>query len=395
MSETVATELDAHKLAAARLWASDQFPYLASAIFAAQVHSAPEIGRMVMDRYWRLHADPSVVDEASVEQLGGEILHLTSHLLRDHASRADDAGLNGIEELHHWVDAADAEISDDYPALSRISETITPSELGLDPHRLAEEYFRRGDVREGASNDCGSGAHGESASWEPPPPSQTSGSGLDKHERSLLRRRVASDVEAAGADASAGLRAWAAAEMSPTVDWRRELAAVLRKAVAIASGAVDYSYARPSRRSAAVKDIVLASMRQPAVEIAVVIDTSASVSEDLLGSAVTEIDGILKSAGSRSVRFIACDDAVRVTARISSVEGIQTFGGGGTDMAVGIAAALDSRPRPQVVVVLTDGFTPWSFDAPRADVIAGILANDDGIEPPATPSWATRIVIEP
>ena len=395
MSEGLTDQLDTHKLAAARLWASNQFPYLASAIFAAQTLPAPEIGRIVVDRYWRLHVDPVVVAESSVERLGGEILHLTSHLLRDHASRADATGLSNADELHHWVDAADAEINDDYPLLERVSETVTPGVLDLDEHLLAEEYFRRGAVREGAANDCGSGAHGESPSWEPPPPSDANQSGLDEHEQSLVRQRVASDIEAAGAEVSVGLRQWALGELTPTIDWRRELAATLRKAIAAVAGAVDYSYSRPSRRASAVEDVVLASMRQPAVEIAVVIDTSGSVSEELLGSAVVEVDGLLKANGSRSVRFIACDDAVQATSRISSIDDIETFGGGGTDMSVGVAAALDSRQRPHVIVVLTDGFTPWPTEAPRTQVIVGVLATDDAVEPPSTPSWATRISIGP
>lgn len=393
MKETPPGFLDSQKLAAARLWASHEFPYLASAIFAASTHAAPDLGSMVVDRFWRIHVDPAVIDESSVEQLGGEILHLTSHLLRDHASRADATGLKNAEELHHWVDAADAEIADDYPGIARVMETVRPDDLAVAENRLAEEYFRRGAVRDGSENDCGSGAHGVLAAWEPPPPSDGSGSGLDEHEQSLVRRRVASDIEAAGDLAPAGLRAWAIDQVTPTVDWRKELAASLRRAVAVVSGAVDYSYSRPSRRSSAVKDVVMSSMRRPAVEIAVVIDTSASVTEELLGAALAELDGLLKANGARAVRFIACDDAVHAASRVVAVSDVVAVGGGGTDMTVGIEAALDARPRPQVLVVLTDGFTPWPAESPRADVIVGLLESDDPLVPPDPPSWARTISI--
>jgi len=63
--------LDQHKLAAARLWATDRHPYLASALFAAPVLPAPGLGQLAIDRFWRVHADPAVIDEADVPDLGG------------------------------------------------------------------------------------------------------------------------------------------------------------------------------------------------------------------------------------------------------------------------------------------------------------------------------------
>jgi hypothetical protein len=46
--------------------------------------------------------------------------------------------------------------------------------------------------------------------------------------------------------------------------------------------------------------------------------------------------------------------------------------GGGTDMTVGIDAALAIRPRPNVIVVLTDGSTTWPDSAVSVPVVAGI-----------------------
>ena len=40
----------------------------------------------------------------------------------------------------------------------------------------------------------------------------------------------------------------------------------------------------------------------------------------------------------------------------------------------GIDAAMELRPRPSVVIVLTDGYTPWPAAAPRAaTVVVGLL----------------------
>lgn len=389
-------ELDGAKVAAARLWATNQYPYLASAVFASPTLPAPELGRIVIDRYWRIHADPTVVQRASVAELGGELLHLATHVLRDHAGRADGVGLGDEDELHHWVDATDAEIHDDFPlSLSRIERSIGPGDLDCEDGRLAEEYYRRGSVRADGDADCGSGAHGRIAGWEPPPPAPGE-QGIADAEQDLLRRRVAADVaRAAAEEATPSLRRWADDLLHPTTDWRHELAAVLRHALSSEAGAVDYSYQRPSRRAAASPDVVLASLRRPRVEVAVVCDTSASVDDEQLAMAIAEIDGVLRAVGNRAVTVLACDTAVQTVSRATRGRDVLLAGGGGTDMASGIEAAVELRPRPSVVVVVTDGFTPWPAEAPPARVVVGLLPHDHLLDAAAPPDWARTVLIDP
>lgn len=395
--------LDPMKLAAARLWATTTHPYLASAVFAAPVLPAPDLGRLVVDRWWRIHADPRVVADSPVADLGGELIHLTTHLLRDHATRAEAQHLGEEAELHHWVDAADAEIADDFPDLPRLAEPVAPVDLDQPDGRLAEEYYRFGSVREGRTNDCGSGARGHAAGEPPPPDPDQDADGDDPGRRGvppddqqLIRREVAARIaEAEAGSVSASLRRWAEERRRPRVDWRDELAAVIRRALAATSGAVDYSYRRPSRRGGAVDGVVLPSLARPSVEVAVVCDTSASVTDDQLGQALAEVDGLLRATGTRQVRFLSCDDAVRSVDRVAAGRPVIPIGGGGTDMAVGMAAAMAQRPRPDVVVVLTDGYTPWPGRAPRADTVVGLLEGDGNgaPAPPAPPGWARVVTI--
>ena len=383
----------AHTVAAARLWAANEFPYLASALFALSVHGVDGLDAIVVDQWWRVHADPEVAAAAEPRALGGELVHLVTHLLRDHASRAQVVGLSEAEEVHHWVDAADAEVNDDVPSdLPRLRHRVDPEELGCETGRLAEEYYRRGLPREGECNDCGSGAHGRTAGFEPPPPSE-GGGGLDNDQQDLLRQRVADEVSRTQADVPDGLRRWAKEHQQPTVDWRAVLGAEIRRSIGFVAGAVDYSYARPSRRAAALHEVVLPSLRRPEVSVAVVCDTSASVDDRLLGTALAEVEGLLRAAGSRGVRVLACDDSVRAVSDVRRVDDIELFGGGGTDMAIGLDAAVDHRPRPQVVVVLTDGFTPWPVESPPSTrVVAALLESDTGGLPvPEPPEWARTV----
>ena len=108
-----------------------------------------------------------------------------------------------------------------------------------------------------------------------------------------------------------GLLRWAEEILNPKINWRKVLAAELRRAVAEVSGAVDYSYRRPSRRAAVTGNVVLPALRRPVPEVAVVCDTSGSMTEDLLAMVLAEVEGLMRALGlARQVRVLACDYAV-------------------------------------------------------------------------------------
>jgi len=400
-------------LAAARLWAASKFPYLATGLFGAQVSADPGSGTVSVDEGWRMHADPELTAGWSAAQLGSVLVHHVCHLLRTHGERAQGAGVRP-DETSEWIRAADAEINDDLiPAgLDLPGEPVVPSAFGADDGLLAEQYFagiRQAAVASGGGGagdqrrsfprgdgetagtwlDCGSGADG----W--PRPGQDQG-GLPRWQADLLRRQVAQDVIVHGQQPGtvpAGLLRWAAEVLNPKVDWRTVLAAELRRAVAEVAGAVDYSYRRPSRRSSVTAPVVLPALRRPVPEVAVVCDTSGSMTEDLLAMALAEVEGLLRALGlARQVRVLACDAAVAPARRVTSARQVELVGGGGTDMGAGIAAAAALRPRPAVTVVLTDGFTPWPGVAPKGmRVVIGLL----GERAPAGPSWARSVRVEP
>jgi predicted metal-dependent peptidase len=208
----------------------------------------------------------------------------------------------------------------------------------------------------------------------------------------LLRRQIAQEVLNHGKQAGnmpAGLLRWAEELLTPKVDWRRLLAALLRRAVSEVAGAVDYSYRRPSRRSSVAGGVVLPALRRPVPEVAVVCDTSGSMTDELLAMALTEVDGLLKSLGlSRQLRVLSCDTAVDAVQRVTSTRQITLTGGGGTNMGAGIDAAAALRPRPAICVVLTDGITPWPASPPKGMRVIVALLGEADVEPPA---WASVV----
>jgi predicted metal-dependent peptidase len=392
-------------IAAARLWATTRFPYLASAIFGIQVVAAPGTGTVSVDERWRLRADADVVAGWTAAQFGSVLVHHACHLLRTHAERARGVGVRP-DEARTWVRAADAEINDDLvPAgLELPADCVLPEHLGADPGRLAEQYFEAirsprpalerpapGDTAGHSGLDCGSGADGFPRAQD----NESAGAeGLSGWQAELLRRVVAQECVRHGREAGtvpAGLLRWAEDVLTPQVDWRKLLAAELRRAVADTAGAVDYSYRRPSRRAAVAGNVVLPALRRPVPEVAVVCDTSGSMTEDLLAMALAEVEGLLRSLGlARQVRVLACDVAVAPVQRVSSARQVELVGGGGTDMGAGIQAATRLRPRPAITVVLTDGYTPWPVEQPRGmRVVVGLL----GDRAPDAPCWTRTVRI--
>jgi hypothetical protein len=402
---------------AGRVWAAHEAPYLASALLALEPLLVADHGGTVdlrafpADRRWHVYLDEQVLRAVAVEELGFWLLHQVSHLLREHGERypapppppghaAEVACSLGARtpEQRRWNAAGDAEIDDDLctERLTVPATALTPARLGLPDGWVAEQYWdalgaeepRPERRRDAQQHDCGSGCDGQRRPWDCDRP------GLGRVQARLVQRdtarRIREHSQTRG-DVPAGWQRWVDQILEPTVDWRRELAAQVRRGTADVTGRVDFSYQRPSRRAAAVPDVVLPSLRQPLPQVALVIDTSGSISDAMLGQALGEVTGVLHSLGvaRRNLKVIACDAQAYAAQQVRSLSRIRLEGGGGTDMGAGLAAAAALRPRPDLIVVLTDGFTPWPAAAPDGiRVIAGLMDARGH-----TPSWARTVEI--
>ncbi len=389
-----------HKTAAARLWAAQRFPYLASVLFASPVLWRPGLGTVSADRHWRLYIDPDRAAVWPVEVLGSLLVVQANHLLREHAERADALGISD-GDIGYWSDAADAEINDDLVDLLRLPDddkVVLPDDFGMERGRLAEEYFEQVRV-EGAprsSPERGSGTHGLPQPGEEPAPSEGDSKqpAVSPNQADLIRRQAASEIAAEhkrSGTVPAGLVRWANARLHSKVNWRRALAAEIRRCISDVRGQVDYSYRKPSRRAGAAPGVILPALRRPQPEVVVVCDTSASMGDERLEQVLAEVEGLLRSVGVGGLAVLSVDTEVHRARRVQQAAQVELVGGGGTDMGAGITAALARRPRPDVIVVLTDGETPWPAASPRGvRVVVGLL----GERAPAAPRWARSVRID-
>ena len=397
-------KLDRDKLFAARLQAVRVRPYLATALFGLHVVESRQVPTMAVDRFWRCYASPAFVDRTPVEELAGAWVHEVSHLLRDHHGRSDryaaEHDLSGPGERLRMNIAADFEINDDVygQGLAAPAGVVQPAMLRLEPGELMEDYLRQ--FRLGTHSrdliwlDCGSGADGLDRGWELGP---DGAHGFTDQEQDAVRFRVAQGINGAPGDVPAGWRRWAEEAFHPPQPWRDLLGAAIRSAASAAGTGDDYSYGRPARRSAGLPRVILPSLRRRPPRVSVVIDTSGSVSDAELGSALLEVASIGRAVGGRRdlVTVLPCDAAARIVHPLCRAEGIPLLGGGGTDMRAGFAQALRTTPRPDVVVILTDGETPWPTAAPACRTVVGLFPRSQesyeeayGDRPPA---WA-RVV---
>jgi predicted metal-dependent peptidase len=382
------------RLAAARLWAAHRQPYLASAIFAATTHLDPQCHTIAVDRSWNLHADPVKVLDLRTDDLGRLLLHLVGHLVRGHAERASRLGVAEDNAREWWNRVADAEINDDLvrvgarpPVADDLPATFEAPDRGL-----AETYYEL-DPAGPRRWDCGSGCDDGDRPWDR--------AGIDAQQCELLRLSVAGEIQRHDAHhpgtTPRGWLRWAEALVPSRVDWRRALAAEVRRSVASVSGRVDYTYSRRSRRAESAPHVGLPAQDRPTPEVAIVCDTSGSMHDALLARVLAEVEGILVRAGLRqgNVRVLAVDTNVHAVRRATRASDVVLAGGGGTDMGAGIHAAAALRPRPSVIVVLTDGHTPWPARPPRdVKIVVGVLAEWAYGAAPDPPSWARTILID-
>ncbi|SDT50733.1 vWA domain-containing protein [Actinoplanes derwentensis] len=395
------------KLYAARLFAAEARPYLATALFALKPILSWTVPTMAVDRYWRCYVSPGFVAATPVEELAGVWVHEVSHLLRDHHGRGDRLAtakdLTGPGDRLRMNIAGDFEINDDVygDGLPRPAAAIGPELLNLPSGKLMEEYLPMIAMGPYLDRlvwlDCGGGADGSARPWELGPDGANA---LDPEEQALVRYRVAQGINNARGDVPGGWKRWAEKVTHPPQPWRQLLGSAVRSAVSAPGAGEDYVWSRPSRRSSSLPGVILPSLRRRPPRVTVVIDTSGSVSDSELGSALLEVAAISRSVGGGRdlLRVVSCDAAAHVSGPICETEGITLTGGGGTDLREGFAKALTTRP--DVTVVLTDGQTPWPSHRPPCRTVIGLFSRRSRIDEDnpgygrnLPPTWARVITI--
>jgi len=392
-------------LQAARVRAAHQRSYFAPALFNLVPVETTLVGSMAVDSQWRLYYNEAWLAAHSVEQNASLLVHEVSHLLRDHEGRKKAAG---IRDHRRWNTAGDCEINDDLQAegLPLPGDPPLPARYGLPNGERAETYYHQlpappraddqGAIGEG--QDCGSGAHGERRFWELPADDGSEGGvpGVDRIKAELVRRDVAHRIEATSiydTDVPLAWRRWARATLAPKVDYMATLRHTVRRALRQSTlGRYDRTYRRPHRRQACYGEFIMASFHQPRPRAGFLIDTSGSMGDSQLARAVSELGGLTRQIGYGAEVIVACcDAAVHDVRKAFTGRPIELYGGGGTDMGVGLRAFIERRNPPiDLLVIVSDCLSPWPADVPPFPVIT--VRVGEGAPPPWGNRGANRVI---
>lgn len=367
-------------------------PYFGTVLRGLVRRETPELPTLAVTKNGLLLWGPAFVSKVTVDVLAYGLMHEVLHVLLKHFERAAAIGAVSAEDSQRANLCEDACINEELAKTWPIPDWfVVPATLGQAPGLIFEERYRllrQEDEKQGKGGGEGEGGEGKGKSGQPQRGvgSGSCGScsgnaaagekGEDSDARSeaemdRFRRETAQEVREYSAKnpgkVPASIDRWAGEMLAPPrVDWRAQLARAVRAAVAYQSGAVDFSWNKPSRRQAGVGFGVgrplVPSFRTPVPRVAVVVDTSGSMGAEELKIALSEVQGVLRSVGA-SVDFVECDAAVQGIKTIGSIAQVKLKGGGGTSMTPAFEALEKLRTRPEVVIVCTDGFIGDGYPA--------------------------------
>jgi predicted metal-dependent peptidase len=209
----------------------------------------------------------------------------------------------------------------------------------------------------------------------PPPERESNGMGEDLVEpeggaeassanANAIRQRVA---QAANVARMAGKMSDSIAKLvdemlNPKVSWQDLLRDYMTRA-----NKDDESWSRRNRRFGSV--YLPARYSERMGEIIIIGDTSGSIGQEELDQVAAEVNAIAEQVRPECIRVIWADTEVagEQTFEVGEEIRFEPKGGGGTDMRVPLKYV--TQYNPEVVILATDGYTPWPDVEPEYPLI--------------------------
>lgn len=170
--------------------------------------------------------------------------------------------------------------------------------------------------------------------------------------------------------------------LNPKINWRELLAQQIQSVVK-----ANFTWMRPSRKSQDSGFYLPGMDREQTVDVAIGIDTSGSISIDMLRDMLSEVQGIMNQYTDYKVHIWCFDTQVHnpqiFTSDLNSdITEYEPAGFGGTDFEVNWEFMKDQGIQPKKFIMFTDG-EPWRSwgDPDYADTIFIIHGNRDKIAP--------------
>jgi len=401
--------------ALARVFIKNKAPYYLPIIHGLAPRPLPGLNTMGVTAGMVMYYDPDWVVTCSVEQIAGALIHEAGHVMRDHCIR--------LVECEHPDDANDAaDMSQNTHNLEAgwilpVNKGIYAKDFDFPENLLMEEYYEllQKNKSQAKGGSKGSGQKGEEGQSSPGQGQQKgvghgqcggiAGNPRD-FEKELDNQIGRSEFEKKAFTKSAAIAAkeyerthgrgsvpgdfsdiLQRDEQKSQVPWQRKLASKIRKASGrIESGAVDFSLAKPSKRSFS-RGFPRPGMisRQP--EVTFIADTSGSMGKPQLESVIRETIAIFRALGIDTAWFVQADTRVREAKRIKVrdlLSQVEFQGRGGTHFDDALRYSMKLKPRPDIIIYLTDGDGAASIKPQGVDVIWCVVPSSWGRRPDAS-----------
>lgn len=371
------------------------------ALFRLDLRSKPGIGGVSIDSHYRLYYDPEFIEARTVEELawcvlselvgtvlnhGSRIKRLTQHVTEENLPKAISAANLASDIITYRM----LEIMLEVPERYRADHDILFCQLGS---LSLEQLYRliyygipcynmelsHGLQLEAAKSlnetipmsfegPGSSGADGQPREWDDEVPN----SSIDNNARdyyisdydksklvdSAINGLAISSDESAAAGAAAGI------PIRPAVSAKDMLKfAIRRSSESRHHGYDDSTYMKPGRRPG-FNGFLRPSYYSPGMNICVIIDTSGSMTDEERQIGVGVVESALKELDCDMVRVICGDTQIISNDMVRNASQVKPIGNGGTDMRDIYYDAIRLKPKPDVVILVTDGDTPWPSRQP-------------------------------
>jgi predicted metal-dependent peptidase len=158
--------------------------------------------------------------------------------------------------------------------------------------------------------------------------------------------------------------------LEPTVSWQEHIRSLFARKV----GNSAFSWATLDPQLAVRGIGAPGRMGYGANKIVVAVDTSGSISQQMMDHFMTEVGSIIDDVHPRQLYLMQCDARVQEVRECSDsgdLKGAKLKGGGGTDFRPVFEKIEEEIGEPDCLVYLTDGFGCWPDKKPSYPVIWG------------------------
>ena len=326
----------------------------------------------------RIGLNPDFVEEISIPQLIGTLLHEIPHVALEHISLWMNLKLDrkltniaGDLYINHWIKSLGFELPEDH-----LDEEWSH---GMGFLEIYEELEKR--QKNNPSNDPGQGPTIPGLPEELDDFREPEGGWNESEKEEILNKiiQAAQEAEKRGDPGSVpgSIKAIIERVTNPKLPWD-----VLLMKYASEYSKDDYSWRRPNRRYMASSGMYLPCLRDETVKkILWTMDTSGSVTDEILGMVLNEGDHIRSMLNPEEMVVVSWDTKIQAVNRLQShqsMDDVTVTGRGGTDIEPVLQFIADENP--EFALIFTDGYFgyPDMSHVKHIDLIWLIFDNDEG-----------------